>query len=122
MPGLEHEIIVLLGNQLTGYRRSPYSIAYTTRHQMLEIGLPLAKVIIDVQAGNAALFCFMLKPCDVPRHGYGVLDELLAFVKLQIIDYVNQEERDGTFMNYAIIVHRSLIFPPLHTQGFRICY
>src|SRR5687768_17895675 len=72
---------------------------------MLEIRLPLSEIIVHIQTGNTTLFCFTFKLRDVASHGYGVLDKFFTLMEFQVVDHVDQKERDGTFVKYAIIVH-----------------
>src|SRR5687768_14816933 len=105
MPGLQDKIIIMLRSKFACDGGAAYLLSDATRHQMLEIRLPLSEIIVHIQAGNTTLLCFTLKLCDVVSHGYGMLDKFFTLMEFQVIDHVDQKKRDGTFVKYAIIVH-----------------
>src|SRR5690242_15086234 len=61
VPGLEDEVIIRLRGKFPADRRTAHIITLdTTHHKMLEIRLPLTKVVVYVQAGDATFFCLLL--------------------------------------------------------------
>jgi hypothetical protein len=73
---------------------------------MFEIGLPLSKIVIYVQTGHAIAFGLELQPGNIPSHRHGRRSKLFSILEFQIINDIDQQEREIASMEYAFIVHR----------------
>src|SRR6185312_3656574 len=58
----------------------------------LEVGAPVAKVIIHVDDGNASGFGASLHCGNPSRHGQRLLEKLFALLKLHVIDDIDDEK------------------------------
>jgi hypothetical protein len=58
-----------------------------------EIGLPLAKIVIDVNSRDLQPNGFALQGSDRPRHGGGLNQQTVRLVEIEVVDDIDQEER-----------------------------
>src|SRR5690349_6714068 len=61
-------------------------------NDLFEVRLPLAEVVVHVNAGNARGLCTPLQLCDVFADGERKSQQFVAFRKIEIVDDVDQEQ------------------------------
>ena len=104
----EDEIIVLLGTQQSHQLASVVTLC-TMLNSAPKIGFPPAEVVIDINHRDAGLLRASFKSQELLRHRPCVSEQLICFRKIEIIDYVDQEQRD--FVLSGALSCRSTFFP-----------
>ena len=98
----EDEIIVLLGTQQS-HQLASVVTPCTMLNSAPKIGFPPAEVVIDINHRDAGLLRASFKSQELLRHRPCVSEQLICFGKIEIIDDVDQEQRDFVFVRRAAV-------------------
>ena len=62
---------------------------------LLEVGLPAAKIVIDINARNPHALGATFQGCDLCGHAEGLCEQRFPVRKVEIINDINEEQGDG---------------------------
>jgi hypothetical protein len=105
MPGLENEVIVRFGGHFAARRGPAYSLPGATDYGLFKIGLPLAEVIVHIQAWHLVRLCLAFERGYISRRGFCATHKLVSSWKLEIVDDIDQKKRNLAFVNNAVVIH-----------------
>src|SRR2546421_5768092 len=72
-------------------------------HLAAEVRLPTAEVIVHINDGNAGFLRALFQPQKLARHRLCVTEKLVRLRKIEVIDDVDQKQRDLRFIRSAAV-------------------
>src|SRR5947209_3226031 len=90
---LEDEVVVLFGAQKLGDRSAGHAVLQAVLQNLLEVRLPLAEVVVDIDDRHARGSRAPLQLGEPARHRQRVAQKFLAAAEVQIVDHVYQQQR-----------------------------
>jgi hypothetical protein len=94
---------VLVGHEQARERRTAHAIVQTVRDQSPEVRAPPPEVVVDVDRRDAECPRVPLERRDAAAGGERRLEQRRARLELQIVDHVDQEERDVRVVGHAAV-------------------
>ena len=91
MLGLKHKIVFCVWLQDCGEGLSADLLVEAVANECLKIGLPAAKIVIDINARNPRLLGSLFQDRNLFGHGEGMFEQGFALFKGEIINDVNEE-------------------------------
>ena len=95
---LENEVILRLRLQFFGEKFSTTALAQAVLHLRSEIGLPLAEIVIHINGSDPGTGRPPLQRYDAIRHRPSVFQERFISCEVQIVDDIDEQQRDGGFV------------------------
>jgi len=92
---LEDEVVVLVRPQQLDERASRHSVLETVTDDLAKVRSPLPVVVVDVDRRDAGGPGAALQLAEAPRHRERVGEERLPAVEVEVVDDVEQQQRDG---------------------------
>src|SRR5438874_13589657 len=100
---LENEVIVLFRPE----QRNDFVSLRILPEAMLDlppkVGLPAAEIVVHINHGNAGFLGALFQPQKLVSHGSRIAQELVRLREIEVVDNVDQEQRDLRFIRSASV-------------------
>ena len=98
MHRLEDEIIFVVGPELFDEVKARRLGPQAVLQQLLRIRPPLAEIVVDIDRRNACRAGLLLQAGKRRRNRERLAEDVFSVRKLEMIDHIDEEERDARFM------------------------